>query len=457
MRLISIKPRIFISYAREEEALAGFIYKRLSDDRYEPFMDTEKILAGDLFAKKILSELKQCDGVVTVISSDSVRSEWCEFEVYYAHILNKVIIPVRFKNAAYNADSPLNFLQKETNYITLNETSAIATSLVYDQIKKRLRFARKRARSRLLKTTVVVTGAMLVLALFFTYGIKRINAYNYNQDKARLLNDVKNAKNLLRKNEITAYAAKFKGDDDLVSGLHFIAANAQFPDAARLNAKMLSSALLLSFSLAKRQYINAIDWQASSLDNNLVTNSSFTGGYMAHDTFSRVLFSNVYFKGFEGSSEGVSLAGLLFSECSFHSITFDQTKLTDVKFDNCSFTGSVLNTTNFGGVGFSSDSSAGMLITDGRLTSFTNCVFQNCNPPDPPHTVVLGKEEEMQFNGVVFEGCRFIGLVRPEWFRNCFFTDCFFPKGFTPSLLLQNNKLTNPQHTAEECEKLVSN
>lgn len=142
-KIIQIKPRIFISYAREDIALADFIYHRLQTDGYDPFMDKEKILAGDLFAKKILSELKQCDSIITFISPDSVKSEWCEFEVYYAHILNKVNIPIRIHNAAYESDSPLNFLQKEINYIELDDTSSPGKDSVYEQIRKSLSFARR--------------------------------------------------------------------------------------------------------------------------------------------------------------------------------------------------------------------------------------------------------------------------------------------------------------------------
>lgn len=223
MAIIKIKPRIFISYAREDDFIAEFIYEHLRDDGYEPFMDKEKILAGDLFAKTILSELKRCDSIITVISPDSVKSEWCEFEVYYAHILNKVNIPIRFKNAAYETDSPLNFLQKEINYITLNDISSI--SKAYDAIKKRLSFARRKAKLRFFRMLLLSIGSILLIALFFTYGIKRINNYNYNQDKQQLVNLIKNSRSILKEGEIETYTNKFKGDVELISQLHFLEKN----------------------------------------------------------------------------------------------------------------------------------------------------------------------------------------------------------------------------------------
>ncbi|HYC30171.1 MAG TPA: hypothetical protein VEB42_15160, partial [Chitinophagaceae bacterium] len=110
-------------------------------------------------------------------------------------------------------------------------------------------------------------------------------------------------------------------------------------------------------------------------------------------------------------------------------VYFDKSNAIGLAFLNCQFRGSYLDITNFGAVTFNSHAEDSIVITNGQVGFFENCWFNNSNEAAPPGVIELGKEEEVLFTNIVFKSCRFTGLVRKEWFRNCSFDDCIFPNG----------------------------
>ena len=201
--------------------------------------------------------------------------------------------------------------------------------------------------------------------------------------------------------------------------------------------------MLKSYNLSQRQIFENIDWKLSGLENNQFTNSTFRSGNISQVDFKNMLFADIYFDGINSGQHGIKLSNIEFSNCSFNTVYFENTNAIDLRFKSCRFRGSILNTTNFGAVYFFSDSSnISPVITNGKVTYFENCVFQNSNSPDPPGVMVLGKEEEMQFINVGFVECTFKGLVRPEWFKNCFFDNCIFPSAAISNKIGQHNNIS---------------
>jgi uncharacterized protein YjbI with pentapeptide repeats len=226
--------------------------------------------------------------------------------------------------------------------------------------------------------------------------------------------------------------------------VHLLETDPGLNDLARINSKIISSALLQSFSFSKRQYLKDVEWQNSSLTNSAINNTSFTSGHISKVDFDNSKFNDVYFAGTDAKDGGIALAGLNFSNCHFNSVSFARNNAVDVKFKACSFNGSFINTTAFGSVNFFSIPEENpAVITNGVMTSFINCHFQNDNSVEPEGTIVLGKEEEMQFTEVLFEGCRFVGLVRPEWFNKCTFSNCYFPSQQIINQLEQKHTMDN--------------
>jgi uncharacterized protein YjbI with pentapeptide repeats len=442
LNLINTKPRLFISYARQDVEIAGSINSSLLDEGYTTFFDTKSILVGDVFPDKIANNLKKCDGCLAIISAASIKSEWCKLETYYAHIFKKPIIPVKIKGSGFDADSPLNNIQKNINYTIIEDESQLPQAI--ELIKNRLLVTKKRARLRIFKNAIISLCIILFVFSIFKFGIKKINSIKYKEEKVAFLTDIKQSNKIVRAAEIDILKNKFNNDQELISQLHLQESDPGLSGIARINSKILSSAFLKSFNLSQRQYFENINWNLSELANNQIINSTFNSGNITQVSFKNTQFDDVYFAGIDSAQQGIKLSGIEFSSCGFNTVYFDKSNIIDVRFNACRFKGSILNTTNFGAVNFYSDTSSNNnVITNGRVTFFENCVFQNSNPPDEPGVMVLGKEEEMQFIDVVFDQCRFVGLMRPEWFKHCTFENCVFPTAIILEKLKNNNFINN--------------
>lgn len=63
-----------------------------------------------------------------------------------------------------------------------------------------------------------------------------------------------------------------------------------------------------------------------------------------------------------------------------------------------------------------------------------------------------GPENEVMFTGVVFESCRFRGLIRPSWFAKCSFNRCTFPSSLQlEELIKSGSSVTECSHLDEGC------
>lgn len=60
-----------------------------------------------------------------------------------------------------------------------------------------------------------------------------------------------------------------------------------------------------------------------------------------------------------------------------------------------------------------------------------------------------GPKTEVMFTGVVFESCRFRGLIRTSWFTKCHFNRCTFP------LAVLFEELAKGGNFVTECTQLV--
>ncbi len=85
--------RLFISYARTDYTLASHIVEILRQAGLDPWFD-RRLLAGQEFKAILGNELRDCFGLVFMISPDSIKSEWCIWELNEAMRLKKPIIPI---------------------------------------------------------------------------------------------------------------------------------------------------------------------------------------------------------------------------------------------------------------------------------------------------------------------------------------------------------------------------
>ncbi len=85
--------RVFISYSRRDLAAAENLRRRLIDEGLKAFLDTHDIVPGEEWKARLRELVAQADVVVFLISPDSVRSEYCDWEVNEAERLGKRVCP----------------------------------------------------------------------------------------------------------------------------------------------------------------------------------------------------------------------------------------------------------------------------------------------------------------------------------------------------------------------------
>jgi TIR domain len=110
----NVRPKIFISYAREDEAVARQIAAGLAQARVEAWIDVERIGWGDSFLRRMNEGLAAASYVVLLLSPASAASEWVEREWMAALAARgTVLLPVMV------ADTPVPPLLRDLVYVDL--------------------------------------------------------------------------------------------------------------------------------------------------------------------------------------------------------------------------------------------------------------------------------------------------------------------------------------------------
>ncbi len=418
------KPRIFISYSREDFKFATAIKESLLKKNYVVFFDEESIEIGDVFPKRIVSELKKTDGIIIIVSDFSIKSEWCKLESYYAHFYKKTIIPLKLKGIENEKDFPLNYIEKDINYYLVEDPSNSEKALI--KIENKLKDIRKKAFQRVFK---LITYALIItagLSLIVYYGINNINSIKYNNDRKELISQIKSAEKILTSSEIDFIKSKFNNDDEVLSQLYLIQVNSKDSDMARMNAKILSGYIPTSYKLSSPFKVENLEWSNSKMENNYLNNIIVKQGHLNDVTLSKINLDNVSFYG-NSESKGVIFSKVKFSKCFFNTVNFYSNQASDVTFTACKFNNVILNTTNFFKVKFLSlPPEDGSDIDLNKFTSFKDCIISNSNPVEPEVDLNFAQDYMVSFQDINFYDCRFDGLVRAEWFKNCGFYNCSF-------------------------------
>ncbi|MGH3481564.1 MAG: toll/interleukin-1 receptor domain-containing protein, partial [Nocardioidaceae bacterium] len=90
--------RVFISYAREDLALACEVCRWLEQAGHAVFLDRDQrkgIAAGEPWRRRLYERLRWADAVVCVVTSASMASSWCTAEIATAQLRGSRILPLR--------------------------------------------------------------------------------------------------------------------------------------------------------------------------------------------------------------------------------------------------------------------------------------------------------------------------------------------------------------------------
>jgi TIR domain len=89
--------KVFISYARKDEALAEKVAAALEEAGLDAWYDKREIMPGDNWAEKIAKGLKESDAMVVLLTPNSLESDLVRRDIDFAlseNAYNKRLIPV---------------------------------------------------------------------------------------------------------------------------------------------------------------------------------------------------------------------------------------------------------------------------------------------------------------------------------------------------------------------------
>lgn len=453
MRPLFSRPHLFISYSRRNSELADYLFKSFSSSGFTVYYDKEKTLVGERFAVQIVKELKRTDAVVAIVSPASAESTWCQAELYHAHALNKMIAPIRVGSDPLPIPIPLELLLKDINYVVVNDETTYEWAA--NQVRQQLKGTRRRSYLRNLRNATAFVAVLALVFLGWRFGIQTLNNRVRARERNALLERVKGSQAILSRDVVESYAKQFSEDEETISQLLLTQANTELSDNSRLNAQILSTALLSPRKLYDRWYIEDINWQGSNYENGQLNEITFMKGVMKDVHFKNVSFSGVVWNQAPSSgSPGLMLSDIEFEMCHFEAGRFGGTGGVSLNFINGSFRGTTFDVSAFGAVHFLSRvSDPNSSVITNEVSVFENCSIENCVPPNAPGVVeIVPPDSEVRFTGVVFKDCYFRGLIRPSWFKNCHFINCVFPQAVSRTALeAGGNSLENISTSASDC------
>lgn len=424
MRLLR-PPRIFISYAREDHALAKVIRDALVARRLDVFFDSDAMLAGEDFVERLVGELRRSDAVIALLTPASAGSEWCQAEWYFAHARGVQVIPIRAGDVEPLLPSPIRLLEQRIHYLDP------ASPAVGEELARQLDGVRRAARWRAARRIAAGVAIAVVLVAGIAFIAKRVESFQRARDRRVLLQRIGEAKEPLSAQELAQRAAPLAADDLLLGETLRLSADTYATDASRLSALMLSTELLRQRKPEQRWVIRNASWRNGALDGGRVPDVTFATGLVERLTVRNSTLASVYWLAAPAPNrEGMTLSASSFRNVKFNSGGFAGTNAINVDFLDCVFRGAELDVSNFALVTFRTsppDPDKPNLIT-GQVGAFENSVILDRNPPPAPGVMDLSEpRDEVRFEGIVFTGVRFRGRIRPQWFKDCSFDRCTFP------------------------------
>ena len=92
-----IQKKIFISYSHSDQNYVDEFIKILSKSNLSVWTD-ESLMVGSDWAIETENALQQSNAIVVLLSPDSLKSEWVNYEIGYAISAAKKIIPILIRD-----------------------------------------------------------------------------------------------------------------------------------------------------------------------------------------------------------------------------------------------------------------------------------------------------------------------------------------------------------------------
>ena len=124
--LNSMEPKVFVSYSRKDLDFAARLVDDLISRGFDAYLDKNDILPGEPWRERLGALIAAADNIVFLISPDSIRSEYCDWESDEAVRLNKRILPVVHRPVP---DTEVPGRLRRLNYIFMRSSDDYAAAL----------------------------------------------------------------------------------------------------------------------------------------------------------------------------------------------------------------------------------------------------------------------------------------------------------------------------------------
>ncbi len=107
--------KLFISYARADKGQVDQLVELFREAEHDPWFD-HRLLPGEAFKQALKAAIVDCDIFIYVLSLQSVKSEWCQWEFAEAIEQSKPILPILIQE-----DIELPSLLKDLHHLDLTQ------------------------------------------------------------------------------------------------------------------------------------------------------------------------------------------------------------------------------------------------------------------------------------------------------------------------------------------------
>ena len=121
--------RIFISYAREDQAAVEELSADLERARVQVWMD-EELIGGEAWWDTVLEQIRSCELYIFALSPNSVRSRACQAQLDYAIALSRPLLPVLIRDVAIQLAHPAIVRTQMVDYRKRSMESLLALMAV---------------------------------------------------------------------------------------------------------------------------------------------------------------------------------------------------------------------------------------------------------------------------------------------------------------------------------------
>jgi hypothetical protein len=267
------------------------------------------------------------------------------------------------------------------------------------------------------------------------WGVASLNERALERNRSQVVEDLQGATAAWSGAQVRARLAGLPSDEVLAQRLAGIASDPTSTPIARLNAWQAVNVLREDRAQERRANVPELNWSGGRLSNTSWANTTYGRGTIQDLVVDRTRIAGIVLgSGPEDGEPGLSLVGVRVRDSDAWFLRIDGTQLIDVEFLNTKFRGAQLDLTGAAGVHFvSREESLFFVSTDVDIIE-DSWIVQSRELPGPEVLDLAEPEQEVLFEGIVFNRVRFEGEFKPEWFRESTFRDCSFPPGLSEAL-----------------------